>query len=78
MGDDRAVLAPHESDSDNSAEAQGLSLGPFHVGGPGGMGGRHRHLANFRVDGVTIFGGSVGGSVDGRSAHIVLSWPTSP
>jgi hypothetical protein len=76
--EDSAVLAPHYLEGRNSAESQGLSLGPLHIGGSNGMGGRHRHLAHFRVDGLTVFGGSVGGSVDGRSANIVLSWPAEP
>lgn len=79
--DDRAVLSSHDAENDSATAAQGLSLGPFHVGGfegSDGMGRKHRRFASFRVDGVTIFGGSVAGNVDGRSANIVLSWPASP
>jgi hypothetical protein len=57
-------------------EAQGLSIGPLRVGS-GGEVGRHVHLARFRVEGVTILGGSVSGGLDGRSANVVLSWPAS-
>lgn len=81
IGDDRAALPPRDAESGSPTYAQGLSVGPFHVGGlegSGGMGRKHRRLASFRLDGVTIFGGSVAGSVDGRSANIVLSWPASP
>ncbi len=78
MGDDREVLPSHDFDVGSSTESRGLSLGPLHIGGSNGMGGRHRHLASISVDGMTIFGGSVAGSVDGRSANIVLSWPASP
>lgn len=37
-----------------------------------------RHFAIVRLQGVTLFGGNVGGSVDGRSAHLVLTWRTGP
>ena len=76
-GDDRAVLNSHGQDDNNSTETQGVSVGPLRFGSGGGM-GRHTHLARFKVEGVTIFGGSVGGSLDGRSANIVLSWPAGP
>jgi hypothetical protein len=46
--------------------------------GIGGIASRREHTAMFRLQGVTLFGGSVAGRVDGRSAHIMLSWPTSP
>lgn len=76
--DDRAEMQPHEIDGKDSVGSRGLSFGPFQVGGSGFSGGRHRHLASFKLNGVTVFGGSVAGSVDGRSANIVLSWPANP
>jgi hypothetical protein len=39
---------------------------------------KREHVATFRLQGVTLFGGSVAGSVDGRSTNILLSWPTNP
>jgi hypothetical protein len=44
----------------------------------GGLIRKHSHHANLTLQGVTMFGGSVGGSLDGRSAHLTLSWPTAP
>lgn len=35
-----------------------------------------RHFAIVRLDNVTLFGGNIGGAVDGRSAHLVLTWHT--
>lgn len=52
-----------------------ISIGPFHADF-GGTTGRHMHLATVRLDGVSVFGGSVGGSIDSRSARIILSWHT--
>jgi hypothetical protein len=76
-GDESAVFSPHDHADDNPTGEQGLTLGPLHVGGgDGNMAGKHRKLARFRVEGVTVFGGSVSGNLDGRSANIVLSWPT--
>jgi hypothetical protein len=75
--DNRAILLSHSWESENSTETQGLSVGPLRIGS-GDQIGRHVHLAHFRVEGVTILGGSVGGSLDGRSANIVLSWPANP
>jgi hypothetical protein len=77
MRDGRAVATPHEWGEDSSTETQGLPVGPLRIGS-GDEVGRHRQFARFRVEGVTLFGGSVGGSVDGRSANIVLSWPATP
>jgi hypothetical protein len=61
---------------DDSEARPGISLGPLHTQF-GGTTGRRMHLATVKLEGVSIFGGSVGGSVDSRSARITLSWPTS-
>ncbi|HTT84052.1 MAG TPA: hypothetical protein VMF67_11265 [Rhizomicrobium sp.] len=76
-GNDPTLLPRQGWNQDDATEAQGLSLGPLRAG-LGGMSGTHAHLASFRLQGVTVFGGSIGGSVDGRSANVVLSWPTNP
>jgi hypothetical protein len=78
MEADRDVTRMPDANGDNPAEQHDLAVGPLHFGGTTSVGGRRRRLASFRVDGLTIFGGSVAGSVDGRSANIVLSWPASP
>jgi hypothetical protein len=43
-----------------------------------GMMSKREHVARFQLHGVTLFGGSIAGSVDSRSAHIQLSWPINP
>lgn len=53
----------------------GISLGPLRTEF-GGTTGRHMHLATVRLEGVSVFGGSIGGSIDSRSARVTLSWPT--
>ncbi|HEY3638493.1 MAG TPA: hypothetical protein VGK90_10115 [Rhizomicrobium sp.] len=73
--DDAAI--PQRSDWQQGDPSRGFSLGPLHACACG-IGGRHAHRANFQVEGVKVFGGNVGGSVDGRSANIVLTWPASP
>ena len=53
-----------------------INLGPFHTEF-GGVTGRHMHVATVKLEGVSLFGGSIGGSIDSRSARITFSWPTS-
>lgn len=52
-----------------------INLGPLHTEF-GGTTGRHMHLATVKLEGVSVFGGSIGGSIDSRSARIILSWHT--
>ncbi|HEX3430667.1 MAG TPA: hypothetical protein VHT03_07255 [Rhizomicrobium sp.] len=54
----------------------GINLGPLHTQF-GGTTGRHLHVATVKLEGVSVFGGSIGGSIDSRSARITLSWPTT-
>ena len=68
--------APNESRWENG-ETPGFSLGPVRTEF-GGVSGRHMHLATIKLQGLSVFGGSVGASLDSRSARISLSWPTSP
>jgi hypothetical protein len=68
--------APADS-SAREAAAPGLSLGPFRTEFDSTP-GRPAHLGAVRLNGVTVFGASVGGRIDGRSAHLVLSWQTGP
>jgi hypothetical protein len=75
-GEDALPAAPRES------ETSGIPEPPAHPQGMSPRSGlppiinKREHMATFRLQGVTLFGGSVAGSVDGRSAHILLSWPT--
>ncbi len=67
------------------ASADDQSRGPIQLPGiswgqpPAEFGGQARkraHFATVRLQGMTLFGGSIGASVDGRSAHFSLTWPT--
>ncbi|HEY1614139.1 MAG TPA: hypothetical protein VGF97_10655 [Rhizomicrobium sp.] len=55
-----------------------IAIGSFRAT-PDDSGGNPAHRrANFRLEGVSLFGSSVSGSVDGRSAHLTFTWRTSP
>jgi hypothetical protein len=71
-----SVSAPNAARWDESASRTSINLGPLHAEF-GGVSGRHMHLATVRLEGVSVFGANVGGSLDSRSARITLSWPTS-
>jgi hypothetical protein len=43
----------------------------------GGTANGLKHGANFRLEGVSLFGSSISGSVDGRSARLTFTWPTN-
>lgn len=66
-----------QSDHWNDGARPGFSLGPLRAEF-GGVTGRRMHLATVRLEGVSVFGGSVGASLGSRSAKITLSWPTAP
>lgn len=56
-----------------------LSVGPFHLdieNGEAGRDGKQSHFARLRLDGVSVLGGDVSGTFNGRAATIRLSWPT--
>lgn len=67
----------HDTDDAMPTGNSGLSLGPLQTDFQRAT-GKHAQFARFRLNGVTVFGAAIGGSIDGRSAHLVLSWPTSP
>jgi hypothetical protein len=56
--------------------ARGFSIGPFHADGAEtvGLGRRGGLKPHYRLEGVSIMGGSVGGTVDGRGAMLSLHW----
>ena len=73
-----AGLSPRDAGAwQNAGTPPGLSVGPFRTEF-GGITGRHMSLATVKLEGVSVFGGSIGGSISSRSARITLSWPTSP
>lgn len=72
------LSAPEESGFESDAAIHpSINLGPLHTEF-GGTTGRHMNLATMKLEGVSVFGGSIGGSISSRSARITLSWPTSP
>jgi hypothetical protein len=81
-----ARAASHDEFSPGAAQSQSQWAQPLAIPGlsigmagsdPGGRAGKRQQFPIVRLQGVTIFGGSVGGRVDGRSAHLVLSWHTN-
>jgi hypothetical protein len=49
-----------------------INIGSFHaeIGGTG----TKAHLAHYTLEGVQVMGGTVSGSIDGRSARIAIDW----
>ncbi len=49
-----------------------MNLGPFSAE----LGGEHKdgHFAHYKLEGTSILGGSLGGTVDGHSAKLELIW----
>lgn len=67
--------APNADRWDERGSRTSINFGPFHTEF-GGVTGRHMHLATVRLEGVSVLGGAIGGSLDSRSARITFSWPT--
>ena len=76
-GEDAVLPGPPEPEGVGVPEPAVRTPSLPRPGLPGIIGKRER-AATFRLEGVTLFGGSVAGSVDGRSANILLSWPINP
>lgn len=84
------VLAPHRTSDDPPllgperapppSAASGFSIGPFRAeaGTNFRPGHRARLSPHYRLDGVTVLGGSVGGSIGRGGGMITLQWRTSP
>jgi len=55
-----------------------LSIGPFQLEQKSQF-GRKRRMAfpGYRIGGLKLFGGSLGGSVDGRGGSLSISWHTN-
>jgi len=59
----------------------GFSIGPIRAEGFSaqlGKNGKLRFKPHYRLDGVSVFGGSIGGSIDTRGGIVTLNWKTSP
>jgi len=78
MAEDRALPESPQNPWSRRLGIPGVSFGSMSSGGSGinGVRGRRSHYATFVLDGTTVLGGSIGASLDGRSANVVLSWPT--
>jgi hypothetical protein len=77
-GDDLPLLGP-ERTPPASAES-GFSIGPFRAeaGTSFRPGHRSRLSPHYRLDGVSVLGGSVGGTIGKGGGMITLQWQTSP
>ncbi|HEY1837733.1 MAG TPA: hypothetical protein VGG36_08765 [Rhizomicrobium sp.] len=55
---------------------RGFGIGPLRADGTdsGGLGRRHGLKPHYRLEGVRLLGGSIGGSIDGRGAMLSLHW----
>ncbi|HSC18454.1 MAG TPA: hypothetical protein VLC74_06025 [Rhizomicrobium sp.] len=58
----------------------GFSIGPIHADAITrySRSGKPHLAPHYRIDGVTILGGSLGGSVDGRGGMVTINWHTGP
>lgn len=70
--DDDAPTLSREAQPDPAPG--GLSIGPVHADSEMVNGRRHMH---YRVDGLSVAGGDISGSVSTHSAEVFLRWPTS-
>jgi len=58
----------------------GFSIGPIHADAITrySRSGKPHLAPHYRLEGVTVLGGSLGGSVDGRGGMVTLNWHTGP
>lgn len=64
--------AVHAPPPPSGASGPAINIGSFHaeIGGTG----THAHLAHYTLEGVQVMGGTVSGSIDGRSARVTIDW----
>lgn len=77
-GDDPPLLGPERAPP--ASAASGFSIGPFRaeMGTSARPGRRARLSPHYRLEGVSILGGSVGGTIGRGGGMITLQWRTSP
>ncbi len=58
----------------------GIHIGPFHAEAVTkySRSGRARMVPQYRMDGLTVLGGDIGGSFDGRGGMVTLHWRLGP
>ena len=70
------VLHMHRNFSSSEPEGPSLSFGPIpDEMQPPMSGKRHKKLGHIDVDGLSLLGASVGGSVSGHGGAVTLVWP---
>lgn len=74
--DDSALLDEGTARVHYTPSQRGFGIGPIRADGADsdGLGRRHGPRPHYRLDGVRVLGGSIGGSVDGRGAMLSLHW----
>ena len=73
--DDSLLLGKMRTRYQGEAHATpSIHIGAFHVE----LGGTSEkmHFAHYTLDGVRVMGGEISGSIDSRSARIMLRWPS--
>jgi hypothetical protein len=63
-----------------TASNSGFSIGPFHADTITrySRSGKAHLAPHYSVSGMTLLGGTIGGSVDGRGGMLTLNWHTAP
>lgn len=74
--DDSVLLDENSARIHYTPSQRGFSIGPIRADGADadGLGRRHGLRPRYRLEGVSVLGGSIGGSVDGRGAMLSLHW----
>ena len=66
----------HTRYEDEPHPAPSIDVGSFHLE-LGGTGSK-AHVAHYTLNGMRLLGGGISGSVDGKAARVVISWPSGP
>lgn len=71
---DLLIFGLHKAPETDASAASGISFGPIHAESETINGRRHVH---YHVDGLTLMGGEIGGSVSRHGAILTLHWTSS-
>jgi hypothetical protein len=74
--DDSVLLNEDRARVHYTPSQRGFGIGPIRADGADsdGLGRRHGPRPRYRLEGVSVLGGSIGGSIDGRGAMLNLHW----